>query len=351
MTRRIVRALAALAAVAGAGLVITALVPDPRPVDVVDTHHGKVVFKQGEFDRILNAADSAAGTATEDELAAQGRGLFRSNTVFENGESCQTCHTEGSASPVLGTIPRTRDATKPASPSNFDGPRDPPSLWGIARTAPYFWNGDVATLRAAMIRPVKGHFAEFVSGACSGAAATSQTCVDKAGAFAAKIEAYVKRLDPPVTAFDQGTMSAAALRGEGLFQTKGGCIECHGGPLFTDNLIHNTGVPQVTFTTQNGLTKMSTDKGTTPPPPAPACIVPEGVEPPLGCEGPLPFPGSAFINTPQLRDVRNTAPFMHNGAFRTLRDVVLFYDRSSALAPLNLTEPEIDDLVAYLEAL
>lgn len=348
MIRRAARWLLAGTIAVGVGVGVLQLTSDPQPAEVVDMAHGRVVFKPGELDRTLNAAAVASNAATEDSLAARGRMLFRSSGVALSGESCQSCHTEGSASPALGTIPHTRTAGQPPSPSNFDGPRDPPALWGIARTAPFFWNGDVSTLRAALIRPVKNHFKEFSNGPCSGAAADGQECVTKAGEIAAALEAYLRRLDPPVTAFDQGTMTATARRGEHLFQTKAGCIECHGGPLFTDNLVHDTGVPQVMFTNDVGDVKLSNDKGA-PAPPVPAeCKV---LEPPLGCEGPLPFPGSAFINTPQLRDVRSTAPYMHNGALKTLRDVVLFYDRSSAVSPLHLTDPEIDDLVAYLESL
>jgi cytochrome c peroxidase len=42
---------------------------------------------------------------------------------------------------------------------------------------------------------------------------------------------------------------------------------------------------------------------------------------------------------------------MHNGAFPTLKQVVQFYNTQSTVAPLNLTGPEIDDLVAYLQSL
>ena len=52
-----------------------------------------------------------------------------------------------------------------------------------------------------------------------------------------------------------------------------------------------------------------------------------------------------------MRDLKDTAPYMHNGAFKTLKEVVDFYNKQSALAPLNLTTSEVDDLVAYLESL
>ena len=57
------------------------------------------------------------------------------------------------------------------------------------------------------------------------------------------------------------------------------------------------------------------------------------------------------FNTPQLRDLASTAPYMHDGSLPTLRDVVRFYDQQSVIAPLGLTDAEVDDLVAYLESL
>ena len=52
-----------------------------------------------------------------------------------------------------------------------------------------------------------------------------------------------------------------------------------------------------------------------------------------------------------MRDLRNTAPYMHNGVFGTLREVVEFYDQRSSVAPLRLSQAEINDLVAFLEEL
>ena len=357
MSRRLIRVTAVAVAVVLAGLALAALSRDEAPATVTDTRHGNVTFAKGELDRILHAANETSSSTAPDELVAEGRRIFRDESLYEEGESCQTCHTEGSAADKLGTIVHDRDATgrSPGAPTDFDGPRDPPALWGLARTPPFFWNGDVQTLRAALIRPVKGHFKEFVPGGGTvpdvDCTTTSQECEDRAGRFAAALEAYVKTLDPPTSAFDQGTLSEAALRGEKVFQGKAACIECHGGPLFTDNAIHNTGVPLgPSFVSPfSGRTLQPNDPGAGPLPLPAECRV---ANPPAGCEGPPPpFDKTAFINTPQLRDVRNTAPYMHNGAFRTLREVVEFYNSSSAVAPLNLTPEEIDDLVAYLEAL
>jgi cytochrome c peroxidase len=356
MTRKPIRVLAALAMIVLAGFAVAALSKDRQPPAIADMNHGNVKFAKGELKRILNAVDATTAQTPNDELVAEGRKIFRDPSLFEKGESCQTCHAEGTASARLGTMVHDTKAdtsVKPAPPTDFDGPRDPPSLIGIAKTPPYFWNGNVPTLQAAVARPVKGHMKKFQTGDC---ATPSAACDQEAGALAAKLIAYVKTLDPPVSAFDEGTMSDAALRGEKLFQGKGGCIECHGGPLFTDNLVHNTGVPQVDMKSPyssrdlNCLSDPASctlDLGGTPPPVPAACT---GANPPLGCED-KPRPGTAFINTPQLRDLAATAPYMHNGAFATLEQVVRFYDAQSTVAPLNLSDDEVADLVAYLEAL
>jgi cytochrome c peroxidase len=62
------------------------------------------------------------------------------------------------------------------------------------------------------------------------------------------------------------------------------------------------------------------------------------------------LPGGGF-NTPQLRDLAATGPFMHNGVIKTLADVATFYDTQSSIAPLRLTQAEKDDLVAFMQSL
>jgi cytochrome c peroxidase len=355
MTRKAIRVLFAVAAIVVAGFAVAAASRDDKPqgVALVDMNHGDVKFAKGQLQRILNAVNTTTSQVAADQLVADGRKVFRDPSLFENGETCQTCHAEGSASAKLGTmvhdtaVKNLSPQPVPAPPSDFDGPRDPPALWNLDKTPPFFWNGDVPTLAAAVARPVHGHMKRFVTGDCQ---TSSAECDAEAGRLVAALTAYIKTLDPPETDFDRGTMSAAALAGEKLFQGKGGCIECHGGPQFTDNLVHDTGVPQVDFTSPYRAGKptvQSNDKGA-PPPPVPAECT--GANPPAGCDA-VARPGSAFINTPQMRDLKDTAPYMHNGAFKTLTDVVNFYNTQSTLAPLNLTPTEVSELVAYLDSL
>src|SRR5207247_8712776 len=65
------------------------------------------------------------------------------------------------------------------------------------------------------------------------------------------------------------------------------------------------------------------------------------------------------FTTPTLREVANTAPYMHDGSEKTLEEVVAFYNKggyrnkwlSPKIKPLNLTKQEQQDLVEFLKAL
>jgi cytochrome c peroxidase len=94
-------------------------------------------------------------------------------------------------------------------------------------------------------------------------------------------------------------MDESAVRGMALFKGKARCILCHNGPNFTDNRFYNLGVPQVGPRKEDvgryEVTRMEHDKG-------------------------------AF-KTPTLRSIAETAPYMHDGVFKTLEEVVDFLDR------------------------
>jgi cytochrome c peroxidase len=126
-------------------------------------------------------------------------------------------------------------------------------------------------------------------------------------------------------------MSDAAIRGEALFfSERTRCGSCHSGPNLTDEKFHNVGIGMQEADPEPGHfkhTRNAEDWG-------------------------------AF-KTPTLRNVANTSPYMHNGQFRSLREVIDWFDRGGylhadldrSIRPLNLTREEKSDLVAFLEAL
>jgi cytochrome c peroxidase len=309
MTKRLgLRIAVACAVVASAvGLTLAAGGGTSDPGEVRLDHGGTA--SRTELERVLNAVPAASAAATRAELEARGEELFNSSAVAKAGESCVSCHiVGGGVNAPLGVITHKLQGSGPPTADNFTGVRDAPSLWDVARTAPYNWVGANKTLEDQVTTAITTHFKDEAAGVTAGRVAA--------------IAAYLRTLRAPTTRHDQGRLTATERQGEELFAGKGGCIACHGGPQFTDNQIHATGVPQVDVP-QLGL---GNDPGAT--------SVPGG------------------FNTPQLRDARNTAPYMHDGALATLEDVVDFYNANPLTGgPLRLTAAEKAALVAYLKTL
>lgn len=275
--------------------------------------HAAADMTPGELSGILRAVEAVNESTPPAELAAEGQKLFRSSALAKRGEACQTCHTLAGANPAIGTTPH------PTSAGDFTGPRDPPSLWGVRETAPYFWIGDAKTLEEVVTRTVANHFKD------------ESASPERVAA----VVAYLRTLKPPVTAFDQGTMSEQQLRGEEVFQGKGGCIGCHGGPQFTDNAFHIIIPPNPNAGPKDdcGVNNAANSR----------CPKTD----PAG--GPSPFTGA--FNTPTLRNISESGPYFHDGSANSLKAVVDFYNTQSAIAPLALQPDEISDLVEYLKTL
>lgn len=159
---------------------------------------------------------------------------------------------------------------------------------------------------------------------------------------------------------DKTALGAAAIRGRALFEGKAGCIACHGGALLTDEQHHNTGVPPNPAFTKDPLRQITMRERML------RNKVPEEVVLALDRD-----PGRYIdtkrdedkgrFRTPTLRELVYTAPYMHNGVFFTLEEVVDFYDRggeadpfgtkSPRIRPLGLAAEEKKDLAAFLESL
>jgi cytochrome c peroxidase len=130
---------------------------------------------------------------------------------------------------------------------------------------------------------------------------------------------------------EQDALTAQEKRGLILFLSKAACSRCHNGPNFTDDQFHNLGLPQVGPLKEDlgryGVTQEEKDK-------------------------------RAF-KTPTLRNIDLTAPYMHNGVFETLEEVMDFYNqgggedalKSEEIFPLHLTEEEQNDVIAFLHSL
>ena len=162
-------------------------------------------------------------------------------------------------------------------------------------------------------------------------------------------------------------ISSSARRGLKTFIGKGNCAICHSGPMLTNKEFHDIRVPPLNAQLLpdpgrvKGIADLAEDE-----------FVSAGFysDDPLGQRAQQLFYLDAraavlgHFKTPSLRNVTETAPYMHQGQFATLRDVVVYYSTlqtavdpadpmhvEALIAPLNLRDSEIDDLVEFLHSL
>ena len=160
---------------------------------------------------------------------------------------------------------------------------------------------------------------------------------------------------------DGDALGEAEKRGLALFQGKANCVECHNGPLFSDQKYYNLGVPRHDGWLEDGMKQITFRfelyaKGVTEE----------------DYRNLKDDPGLYFrtkqkrdkgkFRTPSLRYTLYTAPYMHNGAFFGLDEVIDFYNegggtndfaanKTRILKPLGLTDDEKEDLLMFLESL
>jgi len=178
------------------------------------------------------------------------------------------------------------------------------------------------------------------------------------GSVRKAIPEYLKTLTSRGSAFDKGALSASAKKGFALFKGKAGCATCHSGPNFTDDTPHNIGVPENPELWSDPMRHMTFA----------AYAISMGLENHMNIRRDAgahlrthKADGSHMgrFMTPTLRELKYTAPYMHNGTMKTLADVVAFKNagggkdpvKDPRVKPLGLSASEQSDLVAFLEAL
>ncbi len=170
----------------------------------------------------------------------------------------------------------------------------------------------------------------------------------------------IRTENAPFDAYLKGqadALSDGAVRGLALFEGKAGCISCHSGAMLSDGGLHATGVPdhpdllgldpataEDTANRQITLLRFYASIGT-----------PNYMNLRQDVGNYIVTKDEVDIGkftTPSLWDVGQTAPYMHSGVFATLPDVVAFYNAGNdRMSPLDLSEAEQGDLVAFLESL
>ena len=324
-------------------------------------------------------ADPSNRFADDAHAAALGRGLFHDTRLSRNGKfSCASCHqperqfTDGLArSRGLRAVHRNAPSLRTAAwhPWQFwDGRAD--SLW-MQALVPLLSADELGSspraLRAVLGTHYRGEYealfgalashedGRMLANAGKAIAAFERTLAPRRARFDDFADALAR--NEPATALD-----AAEQAGARLFVGKAQCLRCHHGPLLTNEGFHNTGLGK--------LRELPSDLGRT-----------RGVRELLGsefnCRGPwsddprracprldfLRVTGAELrgaFKVPSLRDAAATAPYMHDGRFATLAQVLDHYNRApgvhetaghTELFPLGLSAGELAELEAFLRAL
>ncbi|MCX6911089.1 MAG: cytochrome-c peroxidase [Verrucomicrobia bacterium] len=334
----------------------------------------------------LPPVPTVAGNPQTPEKIALGKKLFEDKRFSSTGEvSCATCHDPAKAftdSPL-----KTSEGIR-----KLTGTRNAPTVINAVYFEKQFWDGRSPSLEDQALHPpvnpvemgLKDHepILAIVREDPDYARAFKQV-FDKSGkeitmtevtkaiaAFERTVVAGNSPFDRYYFKGDENALTPAQKRGLKLFVNEARCVSCHvieqTQALFTDNRFHNIGVginaiqqdvPELAgeflkakATASEVDVKVLTDKRTSE----------------LGrLAVTRRFDDIGSFKTPTLRNIAVTAPYMHDGSLKTLRDVVVHYNNggvtkegdpvndflSGGIRPLHLTDPQVDDLVAFLEAL
>jgi len=270
-----------------------------------------------------------------------GRNLFFDPRLSSNGGiSCATCHPPEHA--FAGGEP------PPVGVTGTPLRRRAPTLINRAYGRSQFVDGRAPTLEAQIAGPIAApdemgttprEAAEAIAGTAGyarlfeAAFGDRQVTFDRIVKAVASFERTIVSGNSPYDRFlngDKRALSPGARRGLEIFERSGECSECHSGYNFTDEKFASLGI---------------------------------------GPDGHPPDPGLAEVTgkrrddgkfkVPTLREVVNTGPYMHDGRFRTLDEVLEFYRKGgkpgprldSRIAPFFLDAPAKANLLEFLQSL
>lgn len=293
---------------------------------------------------ILSAAAFRRGEQAPSTSEDLGRLLFEDPLLsVDRSIRCASCHL-----PAFAFSDTTRLSL---GVGGQKGARNTPGITNMSARSAFFWDGRAGTLEQQVLMPIENpvEMALLLPQAIDRLRSSARYRgffrniygrEPDTATLADALASFVRTLETGNSAFDrhmQGEadgMSDSAVRGRIVFMKKGKCFDCHFGPDFTGDEFRNIGLYDGATLNDAGrfnITRNAADLGK--------------------------------FKVPGLRNVARTAPYMHDGQFRTLREVIDYYDqpekfvahslnRDPLLAqPLQLNEQEKQDLEAFLLAL
>jgi len=266
------------------------------------------------LDLYLPAPEENPLTVEKIEL---GRRLFNDRRLSRDGSiACASCHQpergfSDGRSTAIGVLGRR-------------GRRNAPAIVNRGYGRAFFWDARVRTLEEQVLKPIEDPN-EMDLPIAEATAREGLSSDDLSRALASYVRSILSG-DSPFDRFVDGDRTALTLEqqaGLRIFRGKGNCVACHVGPNLSDEQLHNTGVAW-----RGGV-----------------LLDPGG--------------GNGAFKTPTLREIARTGPYMHDGGFVTLDEVVTYYDQGgnanpyldSQIKPLALTDVDKKALVAFLGTL
>ncbi|GIX40280.1 MAG: cytochrome c551 peroxidase [Leptospiraceae bacterium] len=285
----------------------------------------------------------------------------------DGSTSCATCH-----DPNQGFAKSTE--MSPAYPGNKHF-RHSPTVLNSAYNDKLFWDGRANSLEEQAEKPIASPFEmnmnydlleerlksipKYVEMFKKAFPGEKEPITIKN--IAKAIAAFERTLITPNSPFDRylrgekNALNPQQVKGLEIFKGKANCIQCHNGPNLTDNQLHITGVPKAKIEDDSQVQAVRR-----------FVLKTGGI---IDYENYDRDPG-AFASTkdkkqlnafktPSLRNVAITPPYMHNGVFKTLDEVIEFYNNGGGdirnkdpkLKRLNLTKEEKEALKAFLHSL
>ena len=269
---------------------------------------------------------------------ALGKALFFDPRLSgSNWISCATCH-----NPAMGWSDGLR---KGIGEGQKELGRATPTILNTAYNRKQMWDGRMRSLEDQATGPIQAGvemnqdmpslireletvqgYRDMFEAAYPGEGISEKTIAKAIASF----ERTVVTADSPFDRWikgDRTAMNVSAVRGLALFEGKAKCNACHQNFNFVDDGFHNIGLPDTDDPGRFAHVKVNILKG-------------------------------AF-KTPTLRNVALTAPYMHNGVYSTLEEVVEHYNRGGVnkdnldpnIEPLHLSESEKQDLIEFMKAL
>ena len=278
---------------------------------------------------------------TSPEKAELGRMLFFDPVLSKNQDlSCATCH-----NPSLGFSDGLQTA--------MNLQRNSMSLWNVVYNTNFFWDGRESTLESQVLVPLHASnemaasdeetvsrlkeipaYVDLFNSAFGGGA--DSVSIENLQTAIASFERTLISNNSPFDKYAAGQFDALTgqqRRGLDLFRSASTrCFECHAAPTFSNDNFFVTGVPDLNGQPHDAGRAAASDDGK-----------------------------DGAFKAPSLRNVALSAPYMHNGAFATLEEVIDFYAKGGGMEqgiqvdrhilPIDLSPQEREDLVAFLFAL